>query len=73
MLSTDLSQISKFIYLGDRNCAKNKPLLQSLGVKRVLVAGSELTKHFPDSFTYLHIAVKDSYKENIALYFEEVC
>lgn len=38
-----------------------------------MVAGEELIPHFPTSFEYLHLKVKDSPKEEISRHFESVC
>lgn len=46
----DINQIIKHIYLGDKHCARNRHFLKKLGVKAILVAGHELTQHFPEDF-----------------------
>lgn len=38
-----------------------------------MVAGEELSPHFPTSFEYLHLKVKDSPKEEISRHFDSVC
>jgi protein-tyrosine phosphatase len=38
-----------------------------------VVAGEELSPHFPTSFEYLHVRVKDSPKEEISQHFDSVC
>jgi protein-tyrosine phosphatase len=48
-------------------------LLKQLGIRRIVVAGGELTSHFPNQFEYLHLQVKDSLKEDISLHFTKVC
>lgn len=42
-------------------------------MKNIVVAGEELNPHFPTSFEYLHLKVKDSPKEQISQHFDSVC
>lgn len=65
----DLNEVIKNIFIGDRNSAKNKKVLSSLGIRYILVAGHELETPFEDLFTYLHLKIKDSVSEPIHLHF----
>lgn len=62
ILDTDINEITKNIYLGDKRTAKNHILLKELGIKKIVVAGHELNTHYPQEFEYLHIPIKDSLK-----------
>jgi hypothetical protein len=73
LLDIDVNEITKNIFLGDQKCAKNYQFLKQLGIQHIIVTGEELNVHFPDSFNYLHVRVKDSPKEDISLHFEGVC
>jgi hypothetical protein len=43
ILDTDINEITQNIYIGDKRTAKNHLLLKHLGIKRIVVAGHELT------------------------------
>jgi len=73
MLNIDINPIVNYLYLGDKVCAKNLNMLEQLGIKYIVVAGEELTQHFPNKFTYLHLKIKDSPKENIQEHFDSTC
>lgn len=70
---TDLNEIIKNLYLGDRHAAKNKTLLTSLGVTRVIVAGKELAPQFQNHFIHLHLPIRDNPEEDIRSYFDQCC
>jgi protein-tyrosine phosphatase len=65
--------VAKNLYIGDRKCAANLHFLKQLGIQRIVVAGDELTPHFPSNFNYLHVKVKDSPQEDMRRHFEQVC
>lgn len=71
ILETDINEITQNIYLGDKRTAKNLQLLKGLGIKKIIVAGHELSAHYPNDFEYLHFSIKDSLKEDISLHFDK--
>jgi protein-tyrosine phosphatase len=68
----DLDEITRHIFISDKAAAREKELLKILGVKAVVVAGTELMAHYPKDFDYLHVRVVDSQREDISQYFEQV-
>ena len=39
MLNADINEITINLYLGDKVCAKNREMLDQLGIKHIVVAG----------------------------------
>jgi hypothetical protein len=72
ILETDLNEITQNIYLGDKRTAKNIQLLKRLGIKKILVAGHELSANYPNDFDFLHRPIKHTLKEHISLHFDMV-
>jgi hypothetical protein len=59
------------LYLGSMFESKFKEDLLELGIKHILVAGSMLTQHYPDDFTYKQFFINDDPYEAIDKHFEE--
>jgi protein-tyrosine phosphatase len=68
----DVNEITKNMYISDQKCAANYSFLKQLGIQHIVVAGEELSPHFPLHFNYLHLRIRDSPKEKISDHFETV-
>lgn len=68
--SNEASMITSNIYLGNKNCSRNKDHLLSLGITDVIRVGYGLADHYKDLFNYLCINICDNSDENIYLYFQ---
>jgi hypothetical protein len=59
------------LYLSGVDVAHEKELLQTHGIKHILVIGSELDTLFPDDFEYKHFKLDDTPFADIGAHFEE--
>lgn len=67
----EIDHICDHIYLGNEDASMSKDLLVSKGIKRILVCGNYLEKHFPDLFEYHKISIDDAHRQNLFPYFLE--
>ena len=61
----EATKIVDHIFIGSELTASNKKYLESLGVKYIMVVGSELTEKFPDDFVYYKIPILDTNEQYI--------
>ena len=64
-------KVTDGLYLGNELTACKKQLLKRGQVTHILIAGVELTPHFPDEFQYLRLAMKDSPSEDLLRHLEQ--
>ena len=66
------SKILDNIFQGSQVCSEYENNLKELGITHILVAGINLNKHFPDSFTYLQLEMIDDEEEDVFKYFDDI-
>lgn len=64
-------QITKHILIGNRECAQDSALLQSVGVTHVLNICHQLPNYYPQKFIYMKIDVADAPTTNLLPYFRK--
>lgn len=62
--------IEGLLYQGALESVQQRKVLEDLGIKHVICAAAELVPAFPCDYSYLHIPVDDTPKDNILEYFE---
>lgn len=68
----EIDQINDKLFLGNEEAHRFlKPLLKSLHISHILLAGSELQAFHPLEFIYKKIEIEDQNNEEIKKYFEE--
>lgn len=68
-----MQEICEGLFLGPETAACDWSLLQSQGVTHVLVAGSELTPHFPGQLVYLVLPLEDTVEQSLVMYLPQAC
>ena len=62
-------EVMEGLYLGDYLGACSKLLLDSLGVKRILMIGSQMEIAHPMDYEYFTMKLEDELKEDIYVFF----
>jgi hypothetical protein len=65
------SQILDNLYLGGIFDSQRKDILLSIGIKYILIVGSNMFPNFPKDFYYKRIDIADEPFEQIDKYFED--
>ena len=71
LLQKEPVEVLPFLYLGDAQHARQKMLLQRLGITALLNVSCGQTDQFYDTFTYKNIPVQDNSSANISVWFQE--
>jgi len=67
----EVDKITEKIFLGNYETALFKKKLDELGIKNILVCGSDLKAYYPNEFKYLHYQIEDLDSQNIQQYLNE--
>ena len=68
-INTNISQITEDVYISDRMTASDYESLKRLGIKQILIVGSEIPRHGDLYFKVFHVKINDLPTENIKKYF----
>ena len=68
-VNTNISQITEDVYISDRITASDYESLKRLGIKQILIVGSEIPRHGDLYFKVFHVKINDLPTENIKKYF----
>jgi hypothetical protein len=63
---------SEFLYLGDKHHAKDKELLEKLGITHILNVTTQVENFFPENFDYKKIEINDTTSTEVSDIFNEM-
>ena len=69
ILSIQASEILPHLFIGSRKDAHDKELMQSFGITHILNATDNCPCVFEDAFTYIRIAVQDTWNQDLPSHF----
>jgi protein-tyrosine phosphatase len=67
----EINQINEKVYLGNQDAARDKALLQELGITHVLVCAAFIEEYHQKDFVYKSIAIDDDPKQELISYLKE--
>lgn len=66
-----IDKIVEGLYIGNEAAASKIELLKQHGITHIIIAGNQLSPHFPGEFVYKQLGIYDNCEANISIYFDE--